>query len=54
MSRLLFWPALLLVVGGLLSICLGGRPAPIGASIEGHRALLINRVTEVVELYSLT
>jgi Protein of unknown function (DUF4230) len=54
MNRLLFWPALLLVVGGLLGVCLGGRPAPIGASIEGHRALLISRVAELAELVTLS
>ena len=53
MNRLLLWPALLLVTGGLLGVCLGGRPDPIGASIEGHRTLLISRITEMAELVTL-
>jgi Protein of unknown function (DUF4230) len=53
MSRLLFWPALLLVVGGLLGVCLGGRPDALETSIEGHRSLLISRITEMAELVTL-
>jgi Protein of unknown function (DUF4230) len=50
MIRLLFWPALLLVVGGLLGVCLGGRMDALEAPIEEHRTLLIRRITEMAEL----
>ena len=48
----LFLSVLVLIVlaGGLLGSYLGGCPARIGASIEGHRALLISRITEMAEL----
>ena len=50
MSKLFYWLILILVAGGLLGSYLGGCPARIGASIEGHRALLISRITEMAEL----
>lgn len=54
MNKLFFWLALILVTGGLLGvICLGGRPAPTGASIEKHRSLLISHITEMAELVTL-
>ena len=53
MSRLFIWPALLLVVGGLLGVCLGGRPDALEVPIEEHHALLISRITEVAELVTL-
>ncbi len=52
MNRLLFWPALLLVTGGLL-VFLGGRPYALDLSIEEHQALLISRITEMAELVTL-
>jgi len=53
MNRLLLWPALLLVTGGLLGVYLGGRPSASGLSIEEHQALLISRMSEVAELVTL-
>jgi Protein of unknown function (DUF4230) len=50
MNRLLLWAALLLILGGLLGVCLGGRPDALETSIEGHQALLISRITEMAEL----
>ena len=53
MSRLFIWPALLLVAGGLLGVCLGGRLDALEAPIEEHQALLISRITEMAELVTL-
>ena len=53
MNRLLLWPALLLVMGGLLGVFLGGRPHGLAQSIEDHRSILISRITEVAELSTL-
>ena len=51
MNRLLLWPVLLLVVGGLLY--LGGRSSGLEPSIEDHQAVLISRIAEVAELVTL-
>ena len=53
MNRLLRWPTLLLVTGGLLAVLMGGRPSALAPSIEDHRSILISRIAEVAELTTL-
>ncbi len=53
MIRLLRLLLLILLLGGLLGVCLGGRPGPIDPSIVGNPAMLISRVVELSELVTL-